>query len=384
MWPAEFQISDIRFRGSVSALNLCPKPNGLNPYDVIEILNPEGQVRMQMFEKKRGILWSWRTDMCMWKVRLMEPAETRESVIVQERIPEESTATYLWLPSINIRLVDSQRRTMSNLGQDWAAPAIPMEPPYPRHETRIFPLESLRGVWQIEYPDEKVTFSHLIVRGTETDELHVWKDNDIVIEEQAVTLTVDSDETYDLGRVLGRNPRRPAKESDTGKMLAAREKWSKVIPKHITDYAEVMPGEKRTYKMSTRNFEDAILNESVVFDRKLLEDMDVTIHAGMFVRTSIHAKISTSVNKAAEYAKEDNTIQAARTISYSISVYGDIDEVPAELYKTRGTYWRKMASQETNLRTKERYEQYASDDFLRAETRMGTYQVGSSDDPVRV
>lgn len=352
-------LSRVHFRGLVSALDLCPKPQGLDPYDVVTIIDPEEQDRMRGYKGLTGMLWEWRTDMCMWKVRLLGPGETRESVISEERVPGESTGRYVWLPSTHVEKVSGG--TLRD-----ATPA--MEPPSssPRSETRVFPTED--GRWQIEYPDHKVAFSHLILRHTGVHDLHLWTEGGETIQED-----------LQAGEELGwptDDPLRPRPNTRNWRMLRRRERARPgALPTFVRPDATTSTGGVPPYMITTGD----IIGTDIVF-----ASWDLDIRDGMFVRKSAQAEITKHLNAAKAHYERGDAHEAARSISCAIAGYGDIDDVPAELYKTRASYWRKMEEKEANVLTKRRYGQYVRDDISRAETRAGTYQVGNRWDPVVV
>lgn len=372
-WPAEDRVRDIQ--GAVSRLNLCPKPPHLNLYDIVEIVNHEKQVRVVPLEGKRGILLAWHFDMCMWTVRLLEAADTRDSAIEREK-NQASTAdgTYYTLPTCHLKLLSTeqgsgkgrQKRVSAKYNQK-RAPSVTRQPPSVRsdNETRIIPFTASGRLWQVEYPDDKVAFPAITLRATESDSLHIWRRGPLQIEERVTDELDVRDDDSELGvDYLIRRPHL-GYHTPSGKQLAKRAKRSESVPGEIAAYTTAVPGEKGTYTISAGQFEDAVQNGAGMFQQISLRDMDLIIRDGMFTRKSAGESIALLVSNAKKYEQAGNLHLATQQISLAIRAYGNVDDVSPNLYATRSRYWQELSSNEHNRETRERYKTYAIQDAQR-------------------
>ena len=371
-WPSEERTRDIlsfRFRGlgPISRLNLCPKPSHLNSYDIVEINNHEKQFRMVPFDKEKAVILTWRSDLCMWLVRLLKGADILENIIEQERQRTSTSGTYLCLPTESLRLLQRHE----DVRRYWSkkrAPNIKMQPASKRPgEMRVFPFTVSGSLWQLEYSDDKVVFPFITLRSMQTEKLHVWRRGHDVIEERvAVELDVD-DHMSELGEEIGE---RPQSGTASEQQLLRRAKKFQLAPPELAAYARAVPGEKNTYTILADQFEDAQTNV-VMLGEISLTDMDLMLHDGMFVRKSAFERISQYTEQADAFARQGRMHEAVQKISGAIGIYGDLDDVPPDLYDTRSTYWRYLASNEVNRDTRKRYERYAVQDTQRMRAQRG-------------
>lgn len=362
-WPSEEQVREI---GAVSRLNLCPKPPHLNVYDIVEIVNNEKQLRVISLEGKRAILLAWHIDMCMWTVRLLKATDTRDSIIEQEK-KQTPTApgTYYTLPTCHLKLLSDRTPKKRLRPSRTRAPSVERQPPAVRAETRTFPFTISGRLWQVEYPDDKVVFGAMILRAIETDSLHTWKRGEYEIEERIHTEVDVEDDTSELGdEQLLKRPHLGI-HTPSGKQLAKRAERSKVIPPEIAAYTTPVRGKEGTYSVSAQQFEAAA--QSGMFNEISLEDIDLKIRNGMFIRKSMDEAIGALVANAKRYEQEGKIHLATQQISLAIRAYGNVDDVPPDLYHTRSRYWSALSSDEHNRDTRQRYNTYAKADMQRSD-----------------
>lgn len=365
-WPSEERTREIfsfRFRGlgPISRLNLCPKPSHLNSYDIVEINNHEKQFKMVPFDKKKAVILTWRLDLCMWLVRLLQGSDTLENVIEQERQRTSTSGTYLCLPTESLRLLQRHENARSYWSKKRAR-NIQIQPASKRPgEMRVFPFTVSGRLWQLEYSDDKVVFPFITLKSLQTDNLHAWRLGYHVIEERVTDeLDVDDDK---IGK-------RPQSGTASEKQLLQRAKKFQPAPPELATYARAVPGEKDTYTISADEFEDAQANVEMLGEISLT-DMDLMLHDGMFVRKSAFERISQYTEQADAFARQGKMYEAVQKISGAIVIYDNLDDVPPDLYDTRSTYWKVLASNEVNRETKQRFERYAVQDRQRMLAQRG-------------
>ena len=102
-----------------------------------------------------------------------------------------------------------------------------------------------------------------------------------------------------------------------------------------------------------------------------LENMDLIIRDGMFVRKSLYEQIASLIRAAKEARERRDLILATAKISQAIRAYGDVDDVPPDLYRTRSSYWTALSDDEHNRETRKRYQIYAMQDLQRMRAQRG-------------
>jgi len=248
------------------------------------------------------------------------------------------------------------------------APNIQMQPASKRSgEMRIFPFTASGRLWQLEYSDDKVVFPFITLQSLQTDNLHVWRRGHDVVEERITDELDVDDHVSELGEEIGE---RPQSGTASQKQLLQRVKQFQSAPPELATYARAVPGKKDTYTIFADEFEDAQTNVEMLKEISLT-DMDLMLHDGMFVQKSAFERISQYNEEADALARQGRMHEAVQKISGAIGMY-DLDDVPPDLFHTRSTYWRSLASNEINRDTRRRFETYATQDTQRMHAQRGS------------